>query len=338
MVVFLKHSASTPAINELIAAIKACKANAVYLQAHHVLVVTNTNQEVINLLSNNTMADSVLQIHTPYKFASVEFKNNTTFHVKGEPIGTNHFNITAGPCSVESEEQIFETASFLHKNNIRFIRGGAYKPRTSPYTFKGLGLQGLKLIREAANHYNLIVVTELLDLKLLDEVYEYADILQVGSRNMSNFYMLTELGKIDKPVLLKRGMSAKISEWLLAADYILSGGNEKLILCERGIRSFDTELRNVLDIGGISLVKELSHLPVWADPSHATGKAGLVKPAALAAAAAGANGLMIEIHPNPEKALSDARQAVDFNTFENILSDLSHIMQLHAQKFQNISA
>lgn len=262
------------------------------------------------------------QIETPFQLASKAFKPQHSFEVNGTLMGTGYSNIIAGPCSIETEEQIFETAAFLSKNGIRFLRGGAYKPRTSPYSFRGLGKEGLRLMQQAAKQYNLSIVTELMDLSLLDEVMQYADIIQVGSRNMANFYMLGELGKINKPVMLKRGMQAKVNEWLLAADYILSGGNKNVILCERGIRSFDPISRNVMDIAVIPLVQSLSHLPVMADPSHGTGSAALVPAMAKAAMVAGANGLMIEIHPNPAKALSDAHQAMTFENFELLLKDI----------------
>ena len=238
----------------------------------------------------------------------------------GIEVGGNDLNLIAGPCSVESEDQIHEIAEFLNKQQIKFIRGGAFKPRTSPYSFRGLGNKGLKYIREAANKNNLRVVTELMDLSNLDDVYNHTDIIQIGARNMSNFSLLAELGKTKKPIMLKRGMSAKATEWLLAADYILSGGNENVILCERGIRSFDMQSRNVFDLGVIPLMQSLSHLPVFADPSHGVGKAAFVNKMGLAAIAAGANGLMIEIHPHPEKALSDGEQALTFNEFETFLN------------------
>lgn len=202
------------------------------------------------------------------------------------------------------------------------MRGGAYKPRTSPYAFRGLGLDGLKILRKAADLYKLNVVTELMDLSLLDQIMEYSDIIQIGSRNMSNFYLLAELGKIEKPIMLKRGMSARLSEWLLAADYILSGGNEKVILCERGIRSFDPEVRNTMDVAAIPMIQELSHLPIIADPSHGTGMAKFVHPLSLASLVAGANGLMIEIHPDPKKSLSDAQQAMTFVDFEILVQEI----------------
>lgn len=268
----------------------------------------------------------VISIDTPYQLASNKWKQQTQFDVKGVPVGSDIFNIIAGPCSVESEEQIFTTAAFLHKLGIKFIRGGAYKPRTSPYSFMGMGKKGLQLMHEAAKQYDMRVVTEILDLSLLDEVYEYADVLQVGSRNMQNFYMLNELGKINKPVLLKRGMHANVTEWLLAAEYILSGGNQQVILCERGIRSFDPSTRNVMDVGVIPLLKELSHLPVIADPSHGTGAASRVQSLALASAAAGANGMIIEVHPEPKKALSDSQQALSFEQFEQLLVQLKTLL------------
>lgn len=262
---------------------------------------------------------------TQFQLSSLAFRKETAFDVNGVWVGSNYANIIAGPCSVESEEQIHTTAQFLGKHGMRFIRGGAYKPRTSPYSFRGLGKQGLKWMHAAARENNLRVVTELMDLSLLDEVMEYADVIQVGSRNMANFFLLTELGKINKPVLLKRGMQARINEWLLAADYILSGGNDQVILCERGIRSFDPMSRNVMDVAAIPLVQSLSHLPVFADPSHGTGEAHLVNTLAKASMVAGANGLLVEIHPNPAKALSDARQALSFEEFETLLSDLEQL-------------
>jgi 3-deoxy-7-phosphoheptulonate synthase len=261
-------------------------------------------------------------IETSYQLSSLDYKEETSFLVNGNMVGTNFINIIAGPCSVESEEQIFETAELLSKLRIPFIRGGAYKPRTSPYSFRGLGKDGLKLLQQAAKKYNLSVVTELMDLSLLDEVQQYTDIIQIGSRNMANFFLLNELGKVNTPIMLKRGMQAKVQEWLLAADYIMCGGNENIILCERGIRSFDPLSRNVMDLGVIPLIQSLSHLPILADPSHGTGDARFVSPMALSSLIAGANGLMIEIHPNPKKALSDSRQALSFQEFETLVSKI----------------
>jgi 3-deoxy-7-phosphoheptulonate synthase len=278
-----------------------------------------------NFLTRFDFIERAQIISSNFQLSSLAYKKETSFAVNGIQMGTHFANIIAGPCSVESEKQIFETAAFLSKNNIKFIRGGAYKPRTSPYSFRGLGKDGLKLLSEAAKQFNLSVVTELMDLSLLDEVLNYADIVQIGSRNMANFFLLGELGKIEKPILLKRGMQAKVNEWLLAADYIMSGGNEKVILCERGIRSFDPASRNVMDVAVIPLIQSMSHLPIIADPSHGTGDANLVPALAKASMVAGANGLMIEIHPNPSKALSDAKQALSFKAFENLLADIDKL-------------
>jgi 3-deoxy-7-phosphoheptulonate synthase len=276
----------------------------------------------------------VYQVTEPYKLASRRWKKEPTIiDVKGVKIGGNTLNLIAGPCAVENEDQIFEVAELLNRNNIKFIRGGAYKPRTSPYAFQGLRTEGLKLLRRAADAYNLRVVTEVMDLSLLDEVYEYADVLQIGTRNMSNFYFLSELGKIDKPILLKRGMSAKIPEWLMAAEYILSGGNEKVILCERGIRTFDDSVRNTLDVAAFPIIKELSHLPIFSDPSHGAGIRNRVIPMAMASIAAGADGLMIEVHTNPEKALSDGPQSLYPQQLEEMIDKLRPIAEVVNRSF-----
>ncbi len=292
---------------------------------HHPEAILAPNNYVLPDLNRFSFISEIKSISTPYKLSSKLFRTTTSFDVNGILIGSKYANIIAGPCSIETEEQIFSIAEFLHQKNIKFIRGGAFKPRTSPYSFRGLGTKGLKLIREAANKYELSVVTELMDLSLLDEVLEYSDIIQIGSRNMANFYMLSELGKINKPILLKRGMQANVTEWLLAADYILSGGNEKVILCERGIRSFDNLSRNVMDIGVIPLIQSLSHLPVFADPSHGTGNSKFVNQMAMAAMVAGANGLLVEIHPDPSKALSDGDQALNFKQFELLLNGIDNL-------------
>ncbi len=292
----------------------------VFVEAESCVVVPHLKSP--NFLIGIDGIDGIVDINTSFQLASKKFKNQTSFQVNGIEIGGTQTNLIAGPCSVEDEKQIFETAAFLQKNGLKFIRGGAYKPRTSPYAFRGLGKDGLQLLAAAAKENGLSVVTELMDLSLLDQVIEYADIIQIGSRNMSNFYLLAELGKINKPILLKRGMAARINEWLLAADYILSGGNQQVILCERGLRSFDTDVRNQMDITAIPMIQSMSHLPIFADPSHGTGSAKYVKQLSLASIAAGANGLMIEIHPQPASALSDAEQALSFAEFENLLLEM----------------
>lgn len=294
------------------------------MEDNHTIVLPKYN--VASSFNSFACLNQVIDINTPYQLASKAYKLQTSFSVNNTSIGAGLFNIMAGPCSVENEDQIFATAEFLSNLGVKFIRGGAYKPRTSPYSFRGLEKDGLKLLRKAADKFNLNVVTEILDLTLLDEVMEYSDVLQVGSRNMHNFHLLKHLGRIDKPVLLKRGFQAKAVEWLLAAEYILSGGNEQVVLCERGIRSFDPSCRNVLDLGIVPLIKELSHLPIIVDPSHGTGAASRVAPASLAAAAIGADGLLIEVHPDPAKALSDSEQAISFEQFTELLNKLNTLL------------
>lgn len=241
----------------------------------------------------------------------------------GENIfGGENFVIIAGPCAVESEAQINETAEFLSTAGIRMMRGGAFKPRTSPYSFQGLGLKGLQLLAGAGERYGLSIVTEAMDIVAIEQVAEYADMIQIGSRNMQNFPLLKAAGKINRPVLLKRGLSATIDELLLAAEYIFDAGNEQVILCERGVRGFNDHTRNMLDISAIPILQKLSHLPVIADPSHASGRSDLVVPLSRAAVAIGAHGLMIEVHPNPQAALSDSAQSLDFSEFQNLIKEI----------------
>ncbi|MGY8847658.1 MAG: 3-deoxy-7-phosphoheptulonate synthase [Bacteroidia bacterium] len=253
--------------------------------------------------------------------------HQSVIRVGNETIGGRELCLIAGPCAVESEQQLDEIAKGVSDLGIKFMRGGAYKPRTSPYAFQGLKKDGLRLLKNVSDKYGVKIVTEVLDTSLIEEVYPYADILQVGSRNAKNYAFLKELGKIDKPILLKRGMSSTISEWLLAAEYILLGGNENVILCERGIRTFDTSVRNTMDIAAIPLAKELSHLPVIADPSQGTGKRSLVTPLSLAAIAAGADGLMIEVHNDPEEALSDGFQSMYLDS----MKDMVQVLKMQAE-------
>ena len=322
MIVKLSNKQQIPfLVNKL----KQTKFDYIYLSDKQEFVIPKLNDKsFLNEFSNSI--SEIIEIDTPFQLSSNKYKKHTEININGSEISNTAFSMIAGPCSIESEEQIFHTAEFISSKGLKFLRGGAYKPRTSPYSFRGMGLDGLKLIKEAATAHGLNVVTELMDLSLLDEVLEYADIIQIGSRNMSNFYMLAELGKVKKPVMLKRGMIAKTNEWLLAADYILSNGNEDVILCERGIRSFDPQMRNVFDVNVIPLIQSLSHLPIIADPSHGTGEAKFVYPISLAAVAAGANGLMIEIHPNPKTALSDSNQALTFDEFDNLLNGI-HVIR-----------
>ena len=269
----------------------------------------------------------------PYQLVSREWKSQkTTFEINGVEIGKDLLMI-AGPCAVENEEQIYTISEFLSKKGVRFMRGGAYKPRTSPYSFQGLKKEGLELMRRAADDHGLAVVSEIMSASQLDEFVENVDILQVGTRNMQNYPLLRALGKINKPVLLKRGMSSTIEEWLLAAEYILSGGNEQVILCERGIRTFETATRNTLDIAAVPLVQQLSHLPVIVDPSQGTGVRDIVDPVSVAAIAAGADGLIIEVHNQPEEALSDGDQSIYLDQFETLQKRLVKAASIDNRRF-----
>jgi 3-deoxy-7-phosphoheptulonate synthase len=263
------------------------------------------------------------RIVSPYKLASRHFRpSGTTVKVNGVEIGATKIVVMAGPCSVENEEQINRVAEQVASAGATVLRGGAFKPRTSPYSFQGLGEQGLRLMRDAADRHGLLVVSEVMDAAQIPMIAEYAHILQVGARNMQNFNLLRELGDLQKPVLLKRGISATIEELLLSAEYILAGGNYDVILCERGIRTFESYTRNTMDISAIPVVKKLSHLPMIADPSHGTGRRDKVLPMARAAVAAGADGLIIEVHDNPDKALSDGAQSLFPDQFRELMDQL----------------
>jgi 3-deoxy-7-phosphoheptulonate synthase len=262
---------------------------------------------------------TVTPISRPYKLASREFHDEDTLvRIRDVTIGDGSLAIMAGPCSVESRDQLLQTADAVAEAGATILRGGAFKPRTSPYTFQGLGREGLALLAEARERTGLPVVTEVMESGDVDAVAEHADILQVGARNMQNFPLLTAVGKARKPVMLKRGLAATIEEWLMSAEYVLSTGNRDVILCERGIRTFDTSTRNTLDLTAVPLLHRLTHLPVVVDPSHATGKRWLVRPMALAAVAAGADGIMVEVHPNPDEALSDGEQSLTLDMFAEL--------------------
>ena len=272
--------------------------------------------------------EEIIRIMKPYKLASREFKSfDTTVKVKDVVIGGKEVVVMAGPCVVENEKQIFEIARQVKALGAKILRGGAFKPRTSPYSFQGLGEEGLKLLAQAGEETGLAVVTEVMSVSQIELVGKYTDIFQVGARNMQNFVLLKELGKIKKPILLKRGMAATIEELLLSAEYILSQGNYEVILCERGIRTFENYTRNTLDLSAIPALKRLSHLPIIVDPSHATGRWRLVSPMAKAAIAVGADGLLIEVHPDPKSALSDGAQTLRLDTFTQLMKELSPIVQ-----------
>ena len=265
----------------------------------------------------------VVRISEPYKLASRSFKReNTVIGIGDVEIGGQEVIVAAGPCAVESREQIMTIAEAIRASGAKILRGGAFKPRTSPYSFQGLGEEGLKLLREAADRYGLLAVTEIVDVNHIAMVEKYADILQVGARNMQNFQLVRELGKVGKPVLLKRGMSATIEEWLMASEYILSGRNHNVILCERGIRTFENYTRNTLDISAVPVIKKLSHLPIFTDPSHGTGIRDKVIPMARASIAAGADGIIVEVHHDPEHARSDGAQSLFPHQFEQMMKEL----------------
>jgi 3-deoxy-7-phosphoheptulonate synthase len=286
-------------------------------------VVGQTYAELKDMLELWPGVDEVVPISKPYKLSSREFQpESTTLKVGDVTIGGDELVVMAGPCAVETEQQVLDTARAVKAAGASILRGGAFKPSTSPYSFRGLGEDGLKILAEAKAETGLPIITEVLTPGDIELVARYADILQVGARNMQNFILLDEVGKTRMPVMLKRGMSATIQDWLLSAEYILSQGNRQLMLCERGIRTFETYTRNTMDISAIPSIKRLSHLPIIGDPSHGTGKWHLVTPLALAAVAAGADGLLIEVHPNPDIALKDGAQSLTFENFERLMAQV----------------
>ncbi len=276
--------------------------------------------------------ETAVRISAPYKFVSREFRPmKSQIRANGVDIGGDEFIVMAGPCSVESEKQIRETAAFVAAHGAKFLRGGAFKPRTSPYDFQGMELAGLKLLHQAKLETGLGVITEVMSDRDVEMVAEYADILQIGARNMQNFALLKQLGKAHRPVMLKRGLSCTIKELLMSAEYIVAHGNSNVILCERGIRTFETATRNTCDISAVSVLNELSHLPVILDPSHATGKRSLVPPLCRAGAAIGADGLIVEVHPHPEMAVSDGAQSLTLDQFATTMRELKPYIELWKQ-------
>ena len=289
--------------------------------------VIGDKKKIANLEMNMMPGvEKTVRITEKYKLVSREFHPaDTVVDVDGVKIGGEHLTVMAGPCAVESEDQLKEAARCVREGGAQFLRGGAFKPRTSPYDFQGLAEKGLKMLREAADENGLKVVTEIVDKDDMELIGMYADVYQVGARNMQNFQLLKALGKAKKPVMLKRGLSSTISEWLNAAEYIAAGGNENIILCERGIRTYETFTRNTLDLSAVAAVKELSHLPIIVDPSHGTGRWQMVRPMARAAIAAGADGLIIEVHPHPEVALSDGNQSLTPKNFNRLMEEVKQI-------------
>ena len=290
-------------------------------------LIGDTSRVDMDLLASLDIVRSVKRVSEPYKQVNRKFHPlDSVIEVGNAKIGGGHFAMIAGPCSVETEEQIISVARSVKEAGAAILRGGAYKPRTSPYAFQGLGSLGLDLLRAARKATGLPICTELMDLRHLDEFHDI-DMIQIGARNMQNFDLLKEVGKTDKPILLKRGLSSTIQEWLMSAEYIMSEGNEKIILCERGIRTYETATRNTLDLSCVPILHELSHLPVVVDPSHATGKAKLVSPMAVAATAAGADGLMIAVHNDPAHALCDGAQSLTPDQFATLAGKVTRIRE-----------
>lgn len=325
MMIVMKPTANDGEIQNVIDRIKSTGARPHVSEGETLTVIgaigdSEHDEKVANLgLEEDPGVDRVVPIAKPYKLASTQLSESgsSVFEIGGRKVGGNHFSLMAGPCTVESREQTIGTAEYFkeHGLDISMFRGGAYKPRTGPYSFMGLGRDGLKILQEAKDATGYPIVTELMDLRELDAILEVADVIQVGARNMQNYNLLTELGKAGRPVLLKRGLSATLDELLLAAEYILKEGNKNVMLCERGIRTFENAYRFTLDLLAIPVLKERTHLPVIVDPSHAAGKRHLVEPMSLAAAAAGADGIIVEVHPHPEEAVCDGPQALRLSEF-----------------------
>ena len=333
MIISMKRHATREEIDEVTAIVKhfGYKVHSIEGEERVVIGVVGVGDVTPCLESVESLpqVDNVVRITAPYKFVSKEFrKGKTRVRVNGTEIGGEEFVVIAGPCSVESEDQIMRSAEAVAKAGARLLRGGAFKPRTSPYDFQGLEEEGLKLLQKAKKATGLAIVTEVMGDRDVDLVARYADVMQVGARNMQNFMLLKALGKCGRPVLLKRGLSSSIKELLMSAEYITAHGNPDVILCERGIRTFETATRNTCDISAIPVLNELTHLPVILDPSHATGKRSLVPAVSRAGVAIGADGLIIEAHPAPEKAISDGAQSLDLGQFSRMMDELKPYIAL----------
>jgi 3-deoxy-7-phosphoheptulonate synthase len=327
MIVNMKRAATEEEINHVIDRIKECGFQAHVVRGEERTIIgavgSSGRRSEIEALRAAPGVAEVIQISHPFKLVSRQLrKEHTVVGVGNKKIGDGKLVIIAGPCSVESRDQLLETARAVKAAGADMLRGGAYKPRTSPYDFQGLGVEALRFLDEASKETGLPIVTEVMSEADVEVVAEYAHMLQVGARNMQNFSLLRKLATVKKPILLKRGPSATVKEWLLAAEYLLAGGNHDVVLCERGIKTFETATRNTLDLSAVALVKELSHLPVLADPSHGTGLRSLIAPLSKAAVAVGADGLIVEVHPCPERALSDGPQSLDLPGFENLMAEL----------------
>ncbi len=329
MIVNMAQGATEEQINHVVERIKECGCQAHMSRGEERTVIgvvgrSEQHQSELEALVAAPGVEEIIRISHPFKLASRNFRPDGSIVElgKGVSIGGTEVIVGAGPCAVESAEQINEIAQGVARSGAKLLRGGAFKPRSSPYSFQGLGEKGLKLLREAADKNGLLVVSEVMDPSQIEPMLPYVDVMQVGARNMQNYHLLRALGENSKPVLLKRGMAATIEELLLSAEYIMSGGNYNVILCERGIRTFDTYMRNTMDIAAIPVIKQLSHLPVMADPSHGTGRRDKVPPMARAAVAAGADGLLIEVHQDPERALSDGAQSIFPEQFARLMDEV----------------
>jgi 3-deoxy-7-phosphoheptulonate synthase len=332
MVIVMRKDATEDQLEHLVEKLKEKG-----LSAH---VSKGTERTIVGAIGDERILQSVpldafpgveksMQILQPFKLVSRDFKSEpTVVQVGSAKIGGGYFGMIAGPCSVESQDQLITAAKKVKAAGANILRGGAFKPRSSPYAFQGMGEEGLKLLAQAREETGLPVVTEVMNVNQVELVAQYADMLQIGARNMQNFDLLRAVGEVKKPILLKRGLSATIKEWLMSAEYILSQGNYDVVLCERGIRTFETYTRNTLDLAAVPAAKELSHLPVVVDPSHATGRRSLIGPMSKAAVAAGADGLTIEVHPNPEDALCDGDQSLHPEEFEQVINDLKPMLSL----------
>ena len=330
MIAVLKHGTTPKQQEHLVDWLKRMNLDVHISEGAEVTVlglIGDTSRVDMDLLGSLEIVQTVKRVSEPYKQVNRKFHPmDTVIDLGNAKIGGGHFAMIAGPCSVENEDQIIQVAWAVKEAGAAILRGGAYKPRTSPYAFQGLGTQGLELLRAARKATGLPICTELMDLRHLDEFHDI-DIIQIGARNMQNFDLLKEVGKTDKPILLKRGLSSTIQEWLMSAEYIMSEGNEKIILCERGIRTYETATRNTLDLSCVPILHELTHLPVVVDPSHATGKAKLVAPMAAAAVASGADGLMIEVHNDPAHALCDGAQSLPPDKFAEVAKQVRVIRE-----------
>jgi 3-deoxy-7-phosphoheptulonate synthase len=330
MMIVMKEDATREQVDSVVRRVENVGAHAHISEGELLTVIgaIGDRERIANLdLTGADGVDRVVPITKPYKLASSQFKHgvSSVVEIDGRRVGGGHFSLIAGPCTVESREQLLATAEAVKQGGASMLRGGAYKPRTSPYSFQGLGGEGLRLLEEAKNQTGLPIVTELMDQHDLDQVLAVADVVQIGARSMQNYSLLSELGRAGRPVLLKRGLSATLEELLMAAEYILKEGNEDVILCERGIRTFETATRFTLDIMAVPVLKELSHLPVVVDPSHAAGRRDLVLPLSLAAAAAGADGIIVEVHNNPEAAICDGPQAIPADDFAEYAEQVQRV-------------